>query len=181
MISDSNISSSLQKYWFSRVKSFPRLFFKCQFSLNQNKIPWISVSLTLNIFSPDHFLTCVNPDRVLGSINMRKSYINTFFTFQASAHNPGDNQCRSTHPGKTNHLSNWRRFTIVNCVNSLISQLYFVEKTLQQDMSDFLQGARGQDFHDITLIVDGEPIGAHKVRFVRILVWELIVWETGGN
>lgn len=42
--------------------------------------------------------------------------------------------------------------------------LFFVEKTLQQDMLDFLQGARGQDFHDITLIVDGEPVGAHKVR-----------------
>ena len=48
--------------------------------------------------------------------------------------------------------------------------LYFAEKTLQQDMLDFLQGVRGQDFHDITLIVDGEPLGAHKVRFVRILV-----------
>jgi len=59
--------------------------------------------------------------------------------------------------------------------------LYFAEKTLQQDMLDFLQGARGQDFHDITLIVDGEPIGAHKVRFVRILVWELIVCEIRGN
>ena len=32
-------------------------------------------------------------------------------------------------------------------------------------MLDFLQGARGQDFHDITLMVDGEPIGAHKVRY----------------
>ena len=42
--------------------------------------------------------------------------------------------------------------------------LYFAEKTLQQDMVDFFQGARGQDFHDITLMVDGEPIGAHKVR-----------------
>ena len=31
-------------------------------------------------------------------------------------------------------------------------------------MLDFLQGARGQDFHDITLMVDGEAIGAHKVR-----------------
>ena len=45
--------------------------------------------------------------------------------------------------------------------------LYFVEKTIQQDMLDFLQGARGQDFHDITLIVDGEPIGAHKVRYFQ--------------
>lgn len=53
---------------------------------------------------------------------------------QASSHVPGDNQCRSTHP----------------------------EKTLQQDMLDFFQGARGQDFHDILLMVDGEPIGAHK-------------------
>ncbi|KAJ7387099.1 Kelch motif [Desmophyllum pertusum] len=53
---------------------------------------------------------------------------------QASAHISGENQCRSTHP----------------------------EKTLQQDMVDFFQGARGQDFHDITLMVDGEPIGAHK-------------------
>ncbi|XP_068749559.1 leucine-zipper-like transcriptional regulator 1 [Montipora capricornis] len=53
---------------------------------------------------------------------------------QASSHVPGDNQCRSTHP----------------------------EKTLQQDMLDFFQGARGHDFHDILLMVDGEPIGAHK-------------------
>ena len=47
--------------------------------------------------------------------------------------------------------------------------MYFVEKTLQQDMLDFLQSSRGQDFHDITLIVDGEPVGAHKVRFVSKL------------
>ena len=31
-------------------------------------------------------------------------------------------------------------------------------------MLDFLQGARSQAFHDITLMVDGEAIGAHKVR-----------------
>lgn len=53
---------------------------------------------------------------------------------QASAPLPGDYQCRSTHP----------------------------EKTLQQDLLDFQQGARGQDFHDITLMVDGEPVVAHK-------------------
>ena len=29
---------------------------------------------------------------------------------------------------------------------------------------EFFQGARGEDFHDITLMLDGEPIGAHKVR-----------------
>lgn len=28
---------------------------------------------------------------------------------------------------------------------------------------EFFQGARGEDFHDITLMLDGEPIGAHKV------------------
>lgn len=39
----------------------------------------------------------------------------------------------------------------------------FTEKTLQQDLLDFQQGARGQDFHDITLMVDGEPVVAHKV------------------
>ena len=122
-------------------------------------------------------MTCNNPDRVLGSVYLCKSGITTFFAFQASAHNPGDNQCRSTHPGTTNYLSNWRRFTTLNCLYSLIVHLYFVEKTLQQDMLDFLQGARGQEFHDITLIVDGEPVGAHKVRFVRIFVWELIVCE----
>ena len=59
--------------------------------------------------------------------------------------------------------------------------LYFVERTLQQDMLDFLHGARGLDFHDIMLIVDGEPIGAHKVRFIRILVWELMVCEIRKN
>lgn len=48
--------------------------------------------------------------------------------------------------------------------SSFLCLLNFVEKTLQQDMLDFLQGAPGQDFHDITLMVDGEPIGAHKVR-----------------
>lgn len=31
-------------------------------------------------------------------------------------------------------------------------------------MMEFFQGARGEDFHDITLMLDGEPIGAHKVR-----------------
>ena len=31
-------------------------------------------------------------------------------------------------------------------------------------MLDFLQAARGQDFHDIMLMVDGEAIGADKVR-----------------
>lgn len=61
--------------------------------------------------------------------------------------------------------------------------LFFVEKTLQQDMLDFFQGARGQDFHDITLIVDGEPVGAHKVRVIALVtiifspdfcLWKLI-------
>ena len=47
---------------------------------------------------------------------------------------------------------------------TLLLVYLFSEKTLQQDMLDFLQGARGQDFHDITLMVDGEAIGAHKVR-----------------
>ena len=46
---------------------------------------------------------------------------------------------------------------------------FFAEKTLQQDMLDFLQGARGQDFYDITLMVDGEAIGAHKVREYSLL------------
>lgn len=53
---------------------------------------------------------------------------------QGNTHIPVDNQCRSTHP----------------------------EKTLQRDMLDFFQGSRGQDFCDILLMVDGEPIGAHK-------------------
>ena len=46
---------------------------------------------------------------------------------------------------------------------SLIILNIFSEKTLQQDMMEFFQGARGEDFHDITLMLDGEPIGAHKV------------------
>ncbi|PFX31709.1 Leucine-zipper-like transcriptional regulator 1 [Stylophora pistillata] len=62
---------------------------------------------------------------------------------QAMVHVPGDNQCRSTHP----------------------------EKTLQQDMMEFLQGARGEDFHDITLMVDGEPIGAHKKLYLVAELW----------
>ncbi|CAH3029867.1 unnamed protein product [Porites evermanni] len=64
---------------------------------------------------------------------------------QASAPLPGDYQCRSTHP----------------------------EKTLQQDLLDFQQGARGQDFHDITLMVDGEPVVAHKVlnTFSLSILW----------
>ena len=149
VISDRNVSFSLQRYNSAVLKIFPES--------EQN-------SLTLKIITSDHFLTCGNPDKVLASVNLCKSGINTFVSFQASAHNPGDNQCRSTHPGRANHISNWRSFTTVNCLNLLIAHLYFVEKTLQQDMLDFLQGARGQDFHYITLIVDGEPIGAHKVR-----------------
>ena len=107
-----------------------------------------------------------------------------FLCFQASAHNPGDNQCRSTHPGTLKQITSRIKTalpSLIVLIHSLNLYLYFVEKTLQQDMLDFLQGARGQDFHDITLIVDGEPIGAHKVRFVRFLVRELIVCEIRGN
>ena len=30
-------------------------------------------------------------------------------------------------------------------------------------MMDFLKGPRGQEFQDITLLVDGTPVSAHKV------------------
>lgn len=42
-------------------------------------------------------------------------------------------------------------------------------------MLDFFQGSRGQDFCDILLMVDGEPIGAHKVRQldIKLLVQHL--------
>lgn len=66
--------------------------------------------------------------------------------------------------GKKRLLQNPSSFRVAKSSISLTSLFpVFTEKSLQQDLLDFQQGARGQDFHDITLMVDGEPVVAHKV------------------
>ena len=35
-------------------------------------------------------------------------------------------------------------------------------------MMDFLQTSQGQEFQDITLLVDGAPVSAHKVIFASL-------------
>lgn len=96
--------------------------------------------------------------------------VTALFSLQASTHIPVDNQCRSTHPG----IVSGNTFVVdesdlpITLISCFFFFLYFVEKTLQRDMLDFFQGSRGQDFCDILLMVDGEPIGAHKVRQLGI-------------
>ena len=57
------------------------------------------------------------------------------------------------------HFHNYNINIIVHLLSAIL------EKTLERDMADFLknEGLRGQEFYDITLVLDGAPILAHKV------------------
>ena len=45
-------------------------------------------------------------------------------------------------------------------------------------MMDFLQTSQGQEFQDITLLVDGAPVSAHKVIFASLSLLSFLLFHS---